>query len=104
MVKYSFNHPAYPILLGRSSDLAMVSEIKEVNLELKSNVNLGKTILPFDTEGAFGTIQALPTHFTDSIPRKTIGTKPFILMNQFFNYSEECYFDTEYEWGVWIHK
>ena len=102
--KEYFNHPAYPILLGRSSDLAMVSEIKEVNLELKSNVNLGKTILPFDTEGAFGTIQALPTHFTDSIPRKTIGTKPFILMNQFFNYSEECYFDTEYEWGVWIHK
>ena len=102
--KKYFKNPTYPMLLGRSSDLAIISEIKEIDLEMKNNVKLGKTILPFGTDGAFGIIQALPTHFSDSIPRKAIGTKPYLLMNQFFNYSGDCYFDSELDWGVWIHK
>lgn len=102
--KKYFKNPAYPILLGRSSDLAIISEIKEIEMEKKNNVKLGKTILPFGIEGAFGIIQALPTHFSDSIPRKAIGTKPYLLINQFFDYSGDCYFDSELNWGVWIHK
>lgn len=102
--KKYFKNPAYPILLGRSSDLAIISEIKEIEMEKKNNVKLGKTILPFGIEGAFGIIQALPTHFSNSIPRKAIGTKPYLLMNQFFDYSGDCYFDSELNWGVWIHK
>ena len=101
--KEFFKKPTYPILLGRSSDLALIREIKEVELQKKSNIDLGKTILPFGTDGAFGVIQALPTHFSDDIPRKAIGTKPYILMNQFFNYSDECYYDDEFDWGIWIH-
>ncbi|MCK9150525.1 type I-B CRISPR-associated protein Cas5b [Methanobacterium alcaliphilum] len=99
-----FKRPHYPLLLGRSTDLVNIREIKEIDLEKRSNVQLGKTILPFGTNGAFGTIQALPTHFSDTIPRSAIGTKPFILVNQFFDYSEECYFDEEMDWGVWIHE
>ena len=102
--KEFFEKPTYPVLLGRSSDLAHISEIKEIELDKKSNVNLGKTILPFGTEGAFGVIQALPTHFSEDVPRKAIGTKPYILMNQFYSYSGECYYDDELEWGVWIHE
>ncbi len=99
-----FKRPHYPLLLGRSTDLVTIREIKEIDLEKRSNIKLGKTILPFGTNGAFGTIQALPTHFSDTIPRSAMGTKPFILMNQFFDYSEECYFDEEMDWGVWIHE
>ena len=102
-MKY-FRNPHYPLLLGRSTDLVTVSEIKEIKLDKKSNAKLGKTILPLGTEGAYGTIQALPTHFTDTIPRKAVGTKPFIMMNQFFEYPQECYFDKEMGWGVWFHK
>ena len=101
--KAFFKKPYYPVLLGRSSDLAFVKEIKEVNLKKKSDVDLGKTILPFGTEGAFGIIQALPTHFSEDIPRKAIGTKPYILMNQFYKYSDECFYDNELDWGIWIH-
>ena len=101
--KKFFERPVYPVLLGRSSDLAFIKQIKEIDMNIKTDVNLGKTILPFDTEGAFGLIQALPTHFSDEIPRKAIGTKPYILMNQFYQYSDECYYDDELDWGVWIH-
>lgn len=99
-----FKNPHYPLLLGRSTDLMTVSQIKQVNLDERSNVQLGKTILPLGTEGAYGTIQALPTHFTDTIPRKAMGTKPFIMMNQFFDYTQECFYDDEMEWGIWFHK
>ncbi|SDA45220.1 type I-B CRISPR-associated protein Cas5b [Methanobrevibacter millerae] len=102
--KESFKKPAYPVLLGRSSDLAFIKEISEVELEKKTNVKLGKSILPFGTDGAFGVIQALPTHFSEDIPRKAMGTKPYILMDRFFEYSDECYFDDELDWGIWIHK
>ena len=71
---------------------------------MKRNTRLGKTILPYGIEGSFGVIQALPTHFSEEIPRKAIGSKPFILMNQFFDYSDECYYDEELNWGIWIHK
>ncbi|KAF5086793.1 type I-B CRISPR-associated protein Cas5b [Methanobacterium aggregans] len=102
--KKYFEHPYYPMLLGRSTDLVNITEIKEVELEEKSNVKIGKTILPFGLNGAYGTIQALPSHFTDTIPRKATGTKPFILMDQFFEYSDECPYDEEMDWGVWFHK
>jgi CRISPR-associated protein Cas5t len=101
--KYLHN-PYYPIVLGRSSDLAFIEKVDEVNMELKENVKLGKTILPIDTEGAFGIIQALPTHFSDSIPRKSLGTRPFILMDDFFEYSGKSYYDEDLKLGVWIHK
>lgn len=101
--KYLKN-PEYPISLGRSSDLVMIKEVKVVDLKKEKNVKLGKTILPFGTKDAFGVIQALPTHFTDSIPRKSVGTKPFILMDEFFEYDEECYYDSELDYGVWIHE
>ena len=102
--KKFFERPHYPLLLGRSSDLAYVSEIKEIDMGKKSDINLGKTILPFGTEGAFGVIQALPTHFSEDIPRKAIGTKPYILMNQLYKYSGECFFDEELNWGIWMHN
>jgi len=102
--KKYFEHPHYPMLLGRSTDLVNITEIKEIELEKKTNVKLGKTILPFGLNGAYGTIQALPTHFTDTIPRKAAGTKPFVLMHQFFEYSEECLYDEEMDWGIWLHK
>ena len=101
--KRYFEKPKYPVLLGRSSDLACISEIKEVNLEKRTGVKLGKTILPFNVNEAFGVIQSLPTHFSEEIPRKAIGTQPWILMNQICNYPDECYYDKELDLGIWIH-
>lgn len=105
-IEYSkyFIKPYYPLVLGRSSDLVKVTEVKMISLESKTNIKLGKTILPFGVEGAHGVFQTLPTFFTDDIPRNAKGVKPFILMNQFFNYTKNCYYDKEKEWGVWFHE
>ncbi len=99
-----FKSPEYPILLGRSTEIVSISKIDKISMIKKSNVRLGKTILPFGVKGAHGTIQALATHFTNSIPRESLGVKPFVLMDNFFNYAEDCYYDSEMDWGVWIHK
>jgi len=100
----AFKMPHYPLLLGRSTELAMVAEVREVNLEKRNNVRLGGTVVPFPTKGAYGPIQALPTHFTDEIPRKAVGTKPFYLIDRFINYStEEILSDPEKDWGVWMY-
>lgn len=102
--KKYLKNPSYQLSLGRSSDLVMIKEVKEVDLEKETNVRLGNTILPMGVKGAFGVIQALPTHFSDSIPRKSLGTQPFILMDKTFLYSEECYYDSELDMGIWIHE
>jgi len=99
-----FRRPYYPLLLGRSGDLASVVEIKEVELKEAKNLELGKTILPFWVEGSHGLVQALPTYFTDTIPRKAVGVKTYLMMDEFFTYPEKCPHDGEKGWGVWFHK
>lgn len=102
--KEDFLKPVYPLVIGRSGDLAMISEIKMIELKETEGKRLGKTILPFGVNGAHGVLHALPTHFSDSIPRKAIGVKPYILMDEFFTYPEKCEYDEEMDWLVWFHK
>ena len=73
-----FKHPYYPILLGRSNDLASVVAIDEVALMeiCKANKIKGQ-VIPFANNYLPGTIQALPKYFTDEIPRRTIGTEAY---------------------------
>jgi CRISPR-associated protein Cas5t len=99
-----FKRPCYPLLLGRSSDLVSITEIKKVELKEAENVKLGKTILPFWVKGSHGLVHALPTHFTDTIPRKAVGVKTYLMMDELFTYHEKCLYDEEKGWGVWLHK
>ena len=99
-----FRRPHYPLLLGRSSDLVSVVAIKKVELKEAENVKLGKTILPFWVKGSHGLVQALPTYFTDTIPRKAVGVKTYLLMDDFFTYPEKCLHDEEKDWGIWFYK
>lgn len=100
-----FKRPKYQLLLGRSSDLCMVEEISKVKLEkVKRDIQVGNTILPFPMEGISGVVQALPTHFTEDIPRKAQGTKIFCIVNGMHSYSgSEFLYDNDFDWGVYIH-
>ena len=72
-LKDALERPHYPLLLGRSSDLATVKSIEEVELQRKSETTYCDTILPFPDQQLHGQVQALPTHFTADIPRRQCG-------------------------------
>jgi len=100
-----FRKPYYPLLLGRSTELAFVEEIKKVNLIKKENFMVGGIILPFPPIWSLnGIIQALPTHFSDTFPRKAIGTRSWFLVKDFQKYKGKGWIDEEKGWGVIIEE
>jgi CRISPR-associated protein Cas5t len=76
-----FRQPVYQLLLGRSGDLAGVINIKEVELKEVSNAKIGGQVIPFNGNYLPGQIQALPTYFTNTIPRKNLGTEPYSVIS-----------------------
>lgn len=76
-----FKEPYYPILLGRSNDMATVDKIEELVLTEVQNANKIKgQIIPFAGNYLPGVLQALPKYFTDTIPRKNIGTEAYSII------------------------
>ncbi|AEX84727.1 CRISPR-associated protein Cas5, subtype I-B/TNEAP [Marinitoga piezophila KA3] len=83
-----FLKPKYQLLLGRSSDLATVKNIDEIEIEEKNNLkNLKGTIIPLKYGIMPGVIHALPKYFSNTIPRKNIGTQPYCILD--WNYKQE---------------
>jgi len=77
----AFQAPYFPLLLGRSSDLASVESITAVDLQQVESLSLAGTVVPFAGYRLAAPIQALPTHFTESFPRRNVGTQPFYLLD-----------------------
>jgi len=77
----SFENPIFPLLLGRSGDLATVERIDEVVLNKKKGLKIAGTVFPLKMGKAYGQLQALPTHFSNTLPRKNIGTQPFYIIS-----------------------
>jgi CRISPR-associated protein Cas5t len=109
-----FRTPHYPLLLGRSTELAMVVKSDVCELEEQTDVRVGGSIFPFDMKsGLTGIIQALPTHFTDEIPRRALGTRPFYILETDFSgkslnkrpisFKGSVLYDAEHDWGVFMH-
>ena len=100
-----FRIPHFPLLIGRSTELAMVAEVKTMQLQKRSPVRLGKTLIPFPCDGVYGILQALPVYFTQQIPRKAVGVRPFYLLSDFIDYDGRIlWYDEEKKWAVWMHK
>ncbi|WP_148373025.1 type I-B CRISPR-associated protein Cas5b [Bacteroides bouchesdurhonensis] len=76
-----FKTPYYPILLGRSSDLATIDNIEAIELPEIANASKVKgQIIPVIGNYLPGIIQALPNYFTDTIPRNNIGTEAYSII------------------------
>jgi len=101
---FNFRTPYFPLLLGRSTDLATVVNIKKMELIQEKNVRLGFTIVPYDDNLVKGIIQALPVYMTRDIPRKAIGVRPFIMLENWQIYPEKIWYDSEMDFGVWMHN
>lgn len=76
-----FQMPVFSLLLGRMNDLASVRKIGHTHLHKVENATqmLGQ-VIPFFGNRLPGQLQALPTYFTNDIPRKNIGTEAFSII------------------------
>ncbi|MDR2342597.1 MAG: type I-B CRISPR-associated protein Cas5b [Campylobacteraceae bacterium] len=76
----AFKEPIFQLLLGRSSDLARVAEVKEINAEITNRVFLNGTIVPFNDFKSSGQIYAMPKYFDYSnIVRMPKDVQPFLI-------------------------
>ena len=83
----AFQKPFFQLLLGRSGDLATVNDISEIETEQQFELfKLKGTIVPFGKYMLAAAINALPVNFTNTIPRRNIGTKPYYLLDS--NYKQ----------------
>lgn len=107
-----FGKPKFQLLLGRSSDIATVEEIKKIELEERASVPVGGTIVPV-TSGLPGLVHALPVEFDYStIPRRAKIVKPFIILPFPRNlaqrrrqvYNGKLPYDPEINIGVWFYE
>jgi len=78
-----FRKPVYPLVLGRSGDLAGIENIKEVELHEVSNARIGGQVVPLNGNYLPGQIQALPRYFSNTIPRKNLGTEPYSIISYY---------------------
>jgi CRISPR-associated protein Cas5t len=101
-----FRKPSFPILLGRTQELAKIEKIERVTLVKTSPVRFGKTIVPIDFKGVSGAIVALPLYFDYSPQgvRKAMMIQPFVILSRFINYERQpLWFDEEKNWGVYLY-
>lgn len=109
LYKYLLN-PIFPILLGRSSDLAQIRFVeKKELLPMEHATKIKGQIVPFANNYLPGQIQPLPQYFTNTEVRRNIGTQAYSVIS--FN-SNDCHSDiTAYrdqilgkEIDIYFHK
>jgi len=106
-IAYWLKSPAFPLLLGRSTDLATVTQIKEFEIEEKNSLKLTGTIIPFKYGLIPGIIQPLPKYFLNTIPRKNIGTEPYTVLdckNGYVEVNAKGFSDEENQWDIYLQE
>lgn len=79
-----FKAPVYPLVLGRSSDLATVdikSIQKRVVMPVTNADKIRGQVIPFSKAQLPGRIQPLSKYFTDTNPREILGKEPYSVIN-----------------------
>ena len=107
--KELFERPRYQLLLGRSSDVATLDEIKKVELEEKE-APLGGTVVPIEL-GLPGMIHALIVEYDYStVPRMAKLVKPFVVLPfprtpaERRRQTAKALYDPELGIGVYLHR
>ncbi|CAN2040604.1 CRISPR-associated protein Cas5t [Candidatus Magnetomoraceae bacterium gMMP-15] len=106
----AFKAPYFQLLLGRSNDLASVNSVEEVELQpLKELKELKGTVVPMkDDIDLAAPIQALPIAFTNEIPRRSIGARPFFLLEPEYDQSSPIhakgFYDAQTKHEIYWHE
>ena len=75
--------PRFPILLGRSQDVAYVASWRESTLESIETAEVGGVLLPFPIRSAQmrSRLLSFPTFYTVQEPRRARAVKPFHILD-----------------------
>lgn len=109
IVEY-FKKPVYSLVLGRMNDLATINSIEEIELTKDPSRNeceLKGQIIPALPHLLAGAIQALPEYFTNTFPRKNLGTQPFSIIsckNSVKTSRVETVKDTQLNIDIFLHQ
>lgn len=77
-----FRLPVFPLLLGRSNDLATVNSIENIDLkEIHNAEKIKGQVIPFQGNYLPGLVQPLPKYFTNTIPRNNLGTEAYSIIS-----------------------
>lgn len=74
--------PRYPLLLGRSQDVAAVERLEEVELTPAQEGDIEGVLLPFPTPGVQSFVYSLPTYLPTHPPRRPLSVKPFQIVTE----------------------
>lgn len=104
----TFTHPYFPMLLGRSGDLACVNRVDEIELKpLPELSRLRGTTVPMGNTPLSAPIHALPVGFTNEIPRRNMGTFPYFILDHKYRQPraipESGFLDEESEHEIYWH-
>ncbi len=104
----AFAAPYFQLLLGRSNDLAAVERIDEIHLsELSELRALKGTAVPMGAVPLGAPLQALPISFSNEIPRRNLGTRPFFMLDYYYHQAEALplhgYFDPDLAYEIYWH-
>jgi CRISPR-associated protein Cas5t len=104
-LKEPLKRPRYPILLGRSSDLAFVENVNEVNLDECDEAYFQFTLLPFPFKGLATPIYALPVAFRGMVSRRPVKVSGFHIIETppVLVKGSGILLDPEKRWGVFLH-
>jgi CRISPR-associated protein Cas5t len=81
IVAQAFLRPRYPLLLGRSQDVAFVEHFEDTVLEAVGEANMSGVLLPFPAPGIPSRISSFPTYFSIGTPRRALAVKPFHILD-----------------------
>lgn len=76
-VAAAFGEPCYPLLLGRSGDLASVVAIDDADLEQRTAAVIGGTVFPLSAGVVPSQLVSLPLWFSTDIPRRRVTVQVF---------------------------
>ncbi len=99
--------PVYPLLLGRTENLAMTKNVKEIELERRDTVEkiVPYTLAPFPQDKVPGQVLVMPIELSETSPREIISSKCFQIVDYNIHSVESLdglWYDPENETGVFI--
>jgi CRISPR-associated protein Cas5t len=100
--KEYLKQPHFTLVLGRQSDLAMITKIDEVDLTPREGVEVSNTIIPFNGKVP-GQVIALPSDFTDEAERRPLEVRTYLILET-RQTIEKGYYDEELKKGVYMHE